>query len=157
MIVGPRRATVALALSQQPEGPRDVACFLMYRLPADEFTRISSVAQSKRTGKETRLMYRTFMDDVELQTEHIFTLDGTQIQQEKLALQDQSFDPTAGRVFLIDLQADPPRIVQKKFVLPTVARDIALDDPALLTVADQMLDLLVKDDAEIRKFVTPSR
>lgn len=157
VIVGPRRATVALALSQPTEGPRYVACFLMYRLPADEFTRISSVAQSKRIGKETRLIYRTFMDDVELQTEHVFTLDGTQIEQEKLTLQEQSFDPAAGRVFLIDLQADPARIVQKKFVLPTVARDIALDDPALLTVADQMLDLLVKDDAEIRKFVTPSR
>ena len=32
---------------------------------------------------------------------------------------------------------------------------IALDDPALLTVADQTLDLLLKVDAEIRKFVSP--
>ncbi|MBS0205028.1 MAG: trypsin-like peptidase domain-containing protein [Planctomycetes bacterium] len=157
VIVGHRRATVSLALSQSSEGPREVACFLMYRLPANEFNRMSSVVQAKRMGNDTRLIYRTFLDDIELQTEHVFTLDGTQIQQERLTFQEQSFDPAAGRVFLIDMQADPPRIVQKKIALPTVAREIPMDDPALLTVADQTLDLLTREDAEIRKFVTLGR
>ncbi len=157
VIHGHRRPTVALALMQPPDAPREVACFLLYRLPADEFSRVSSVTQAKRMGNTTRLLHRTFLDDEELHTEHVYTLDGPRIQQEQLIIQEQAFDPAAGRVFLIDLQTDPPRIVQKKIPLPTVTKDILLDDPALLTVADQTLDLLLKNDAEIRKFVTPGR
>ena len=62
----------------------------LYRWPAGEMSRTTSAVSLRRTADAVRITYRAFLDDLEVTTEHAFKPLGTDLQQERLNLQQQN-------------------------------------------------------------------
>lgn len=152
VVVDRRSPVIGLGLTEPTVGQRAVTYFALYRLPSGEIQRTSSVARIQRTGEQARLVYGAFLDDLELLVEHTVTPAGREIQHDVLTLQGQVFDPMAGRLFLVDLRTEPPKIVQKKTLLPDGPMGDALDDAVLLEWCDRTIEHVQKTDPSVATF-----
>jgi S1-C subfamily serine protease len=153
VVLGPQSSIVGLGLSEPAPGQPAATYFAIYRLPPGDIRRTNAVTSIKRLGNEARVSYGAFLDDQELTIEHAVTPAGRELEQERLTFQRQVFNPADGRVFLIDLRVEPPRVVQKKLPLPAFPMSESLDDGTLLEWSDQAVDELRKADNDVAAFV----
>ena len=70
-----------------------------------------------------------------------------------MTIQEQTFDPAKGRLFLVDLSVTTPRIVQHKIDLPSALDLPPMDDEHILDLADKTLDELAKKNKSVQAFV----
>jgi S1-C subfamily serine protease len=153
VVLGRAKSPVGFGLTQPTAGQHAATYYAIYRLPPGDLRQTSSVASIKRIGTQAKVAYAAFLDDYELTIEHVVTPAGRELQQEQLTLQSQRFDPSAGRLFLIDLRTEPPRIVQKSAGLPALPAGETLDDRALLEWSDSVVKQLRMADPEVDRFV----
>lgn len=112
------------------------------------------VTRNKTVGDLFRAIHGAYLDDETLTIEHAYTAEKNPLEAEQLTIQEQKFDPANGRLFLVDLSTDEPRIVQQKIELPAGIALEPLDDEHILELADNTLDELAKKNKDVEAFVS---
>ncbi len=113
------------------------------------FSNRSSTRNNRFTGT-----YFAQMNASALEIVHTVEAAGkAAVRSETLQIGGQSFQPAAGRVFLVDLTAQPPRIVQKNAPLPAELERMAGTQGNVEALANKTLANLVAADADIKEFV----
>jgi len=154
LVLGERKPSVALGVVQTGEATMEFTYFAVVRMPASSFSRMSFVTRNKIVGDLFRAIHGAYLDDETLTIEHAYTAEKNPLEAEQLTIQEQKFDPANGRLFLIDLSTEEPRIVQQKIELPAGLVLAPLDDEHILDLADKTLDELAKKNKDVEAFVS---
>ncbi len=144
---------LGVGVVQSGESTMSFTYFMVVRLPPGGFKRKNSVARNSTVDKQIRAVFGAYLDDQALTLEHTYSIAGDTIQDEQFTIQEQKFDPQAGRLFFVDLTCESSRVVQQKFDLPTLPSLLQVADDAIADLADKTFNELLKQHAEVRTFV----
>lgn len=146
---------VAFGLSQRQKDKARFSYFVILKGDYSPETWTTSFAyQTETRNGRLRTDYTTTVNSSTFVITHQCPSDRV---PEVITICGKNFQPSKGRVFLVDLTADPPAIEQKQIALPQ-------QDPAqerkkadITSIAEKVLAELAKKDTRVRDFVEQSR
>jgi hypothetical protein len=152
-VMGTGRPVVGLGLVQTGAETREFTYVTIVRLPSGDPGRTSFLTSNKTVNGQTRTTFVANLGDESVVIEHSYTVAGQTLGTEGFRVQDEKYDPSAGRLFLIDLSQEPARVTQVQADLPTGLPLRPIDDRHLVDLADQTLEDLSQRLPEVRDFL----
>jgi len=152
-VMGASGPSMGLGVVQTGDATMDFTYVVLVRLPAGNVGRTTFVTRNKTASGQTRAAHAVYLGDESLTIEHAYAAGKQVLESEAFTVQDEKFDPAAGRLFLVDLSKSPAVVTQQKLDLPADFALVRIDDAHLVDLADRTLDDLLNRSAEVREFV----
>jgi hypothetical protein len=157
MLVLPTSTTaIGFGVTQSGDDSMELTYVILAKLPTAKTNRKATSNRSTSVNNQVDLIYGTILGDLDLTIKHSYVLAGAEKRQERYHILDREFDPTKGRVFLVDLTAEPKTFEQLEIELPKIESVKKFTDASIAELAAKTRDELQEQDERIGQFLEPN-
>lgn len=144
---------IGIGLVQTGSDTMEFTYLMLTRLPKVNIQSATFSTRRKTVKNRLRVSHDIALGDDELTIEHLYAPEKLPFEDEEFLIQEQTFSPENGRLFLADLSGATPVIVQKSIPLPVAGSLIAINDESTLELADQAVNELIQVNEDVRRFM----